>query len=90
MDSLIGFIESGGNALIVLGGEANSPLFDEILLKPLGLSPEEGKLPEREMRRPAAIEWVDLAHPAFKLFRGTRYNDFSQLRANRHERLVFE
>lgn len=77
---LRGYMEQGGQVLAALSANLKPEAINGLLLEPLGLRADEPYFTAPKPNRFQMMSWIDLEHPIFVPFQGTRFNDFSALR----------
>lgn len=74
------YTRKGGRLFALLNSGAAAEQLNAGLLGPLGLVAQGSRFDRPLEARFDLVDWVDFDHPIFFIFRGPRYNDFSQLR----------
>lgn len=78
--SLLKFAEEGGQVLYLLDASADPDTLNAALFEGRGVTALETRHSDIRPARFEVMSWVDLDHPIFVPFQGTRFNDFSALR----------
>lgn len=85
--SLLKFAEEGGQILYLLNASADPDGLNAVLFEGRGVTAIETRYSDTRPARFEVMSWVDLDHPIFVPFQGTRFNDFSALRFFNYMRL---
>lgn len=80
MRSLLEFAGEGGQVLFVLNGSMEPELMNTVLFEGRGVTARKLRFSKIRPDQFEVMSWVDLDHPIFVPFQGTRFNDFSALR----------
>ncbi len=78
--TLLKFAEQGGQVLYLLNASADPEVLNSVLFEGRGVMASETRYSDLRSSRFDVMSWVDLDHPIFEPFQGTRFNDFSALR----------
>ena len=85
--AILRYAESGGQVLLTLNASMTDQELNDYLFPRLGLKSAGTRYEEILEYRFGLWSWVDLDHPVFYPFRGSRLNDFSDLRFHNFHRL---
>ncbi|MCH8203964.1 MAG: BatA and WFA domain-containing protein [Candidatus Hydrogenedentes bacterium] len=77
---LLEFAEKGGQVLYLLNASMDPESLNTTLFKGLGVSASKMRFSTMRPTQFELMSWVDLDHPLFVPFQGSRFNDFSTLR----------
>ena len=80
MQQLLDFAGAGGRVLLVLNDSMEPEAMNATLFEGHGVSASEMRYSKIRPDQFELMSWVDLDHPIFVPFQGTRHNDFSALR----------
>lgn len=78
--SLLKFAGEGGQVLYLLNASADAEALNSVLFEGRGVTASETRYSDLRPSRFDVMSWVNLEHPIFEPFQGTRFNDFSALR----------
>ncbi len=82
------FVRAGGSALLTLNERMTSDTLNANLLEALALRDQGLRYQRTAANQFASLARLNFDHPVFFPFKGSRYNDFSQLRFYNYRRLT--
>ena len=80
MEQLLDFAETGGQVLFLVNASMDAEALNVTVFSGAPLEATEFRFRSIRETRFEPMSWVDLEHPVFAPFQGTRFNDFSALR----------
>lgn len=85
--AIAAYLKRGGRLLLALDAEAKADALNTAFLGELGLKSSGPRRAKDARLGFDRIAWIDFTHPAFAVFNGARYNDFSQIQFFNFHRL---
>ncbi|PCJ62677.1 MAG: hypothetical protein COA73_06240 [Candidatus Hydrogenedentota bacterium] len=85
--SLREYMEAGGHVLFTVNESVPPADLNRLLLADTGVEAQDWAYPQRRDTQFDVMSWINLDHPMFLVFNGTKYNDFSSLRFYNHLKL---